>query len=109
MRHGELSNRKDASEGPLTDNGISDHPAQLSSRLESIQRYSNSLENQSIVDIGFDLRVTRTPWPADVVLCPCPLNGQGSELKFAITRKQRDIASAIHLRNVWDLSLVKFA
>src|SRR6266581_5231306 len=99
-RHGQLSRRKDTSEGPLTDDGISDRPAQLSSRFELIQRYSNSLENQSIVDIGFDLRVTRAPWPADVVLCPCPLNGQGSGLKLAITRNQRDIASTIHLRNV---------
>ena len=61
------------------------------------------------MDIGFDLRVTRAPWPVDVVLCPCPLNGQGGDLELAITRNQRDIASAIHLRNVWDLSLVKFA
>ena len=61
------------------------------------------------MDIGLDLRVTRAPWPADVVLCPCSLNGLGSDLKLAISRNQRDIASTIHLRNVWYLSLVKFA
>ena len=59
--------------------------------------------------IGFDVRPTRTPFTAHVVLCPCPLNGLGGNLKFTIMmRYQGNVASTIHLRNIRDLSFVKF-
>ena len=60
--------------------------------------------------IGYDVRPTRTPFTPNVVSCPCPLNGPRGGLKFAIMmRYQENVASAIHLCNVRDLSFVKFA
>ena len=92
----------------LTDHGISDHLAQLSSLFVWIQRRSKCLENQSIMHGGFDARPARTPFMAQVVLCPCPLNCPGGDSNFTIVmRYQANIASAVHLRNVGDLGFRK--